>query len=714
MDNTPINEPVAKKMTDWKKEPSLVDLKRDFTDARSNHDSHITKVNTWQENLKVTGSAVPKVGKGQSKVVPKLIRKQAEWRYPSLSYPFLSTPDIFTVEPRTWEDKKSAIQNAILINYQFNTIINKVLFIDSYVRSVVDEGTVVVKMGWEFEEETYTDMVPVLQFTPDPSLQPMMDELDALEQENPAGYDFEVAEELREAHQLYKEQGIPFSVQVLDYEEQELTRTVKNHPTVEVCDIRDVLIDPTCKGNLDKANFVIHSFHSSLGELTKDGRYKNLEQIDADNSSILGEPDEGPDNTTSFNPSDKARKKFTVHEYWGYWDIDGNNLVKPIVATWVGNTLIRLEENPFPDKKPPFVTVPYLPVKNSLYGEPDGELLEDNQKIIGAVTRGMLDVMGKSANGQTGMRKDMLDLTNKRRYEAGQDYEFNQGVDPRAGIHAHVYPEIPQSAQFMLQLQSLEAESLTGVKAFTNGITGDALGSTATGQRGAMDASSKRELDILRRLTNGLVQIGRKIIAMNQSFLDEEEIVRVTNEEFVPIRRDDLQGKIDLRLTVSTQEEDNAKAQELSFMLQTVGPNADPQITFMIMADIARLRKMPDLAKRLEEYEPQPDPVQQEMQQLELEKLKSEIQFNYAKIQQTMSDAQQRVAKADNLSADTDKKSLDFVEQESGVHQERELQKVGEQARSQADLKLMDRQFQLEDERKEKLKSRLEKNAKAV
>lgn len=714
MEDTPINEPVAKKMTDWKKEPSLMDLKRDFTDARSNHDSHITKVNTWQDNLRVTGAAVPKVGKGQSKVVPKLIRKQAEWRYPSLSYPFLSTPDMFTVEPRTWEDKLSAIQNALLINYQFSTIIDKVLFVDEYVRAVVDEGTVVVKLGWEFEEETYTEMVPVLEFTPDPTLLPMMQELDALEQGNPAGYQFEVDEELREAHKLYKESGMPYAVRILDYEEQELTRTVKNHPTVEVCDIRDVLIDPTCKGKLDKANFIIHSFHSSLGELTKDGRYQNLDQIDTDNSSILGEPDDGPDNTTSYNPSDQARKKFTVHEYWGYWDIDGNNLVKPIVATWVGNTLIRLEENPFPDKKPPFVVVPYLPIKRSVYGEPDGELLEDNQKIMGAVTRGMLDLMGKSANGQTGMRKDMLDLTNKRRFERGEDYEFNQGVDPRQGVFAHTYPEIPVSAQFMLQMQGAEAESLTGVKAFNNGISGDALGGTATGARGAMDASSKRELDILRRLTNGLVKIGRKIIAMNQAFLDEEEIVRVTNEQFVPIRRDDLQGNIDLRLTVSTQEEDNAKAQELAFMLQTVGPNTDPKITFMIMADIARLRKMPDLAKRLEEYEPQPDPVAQQMQMLELEKLKSEIQLNYAKIQQTGADAQQRSAKAENLQADTDKKSLDFVEQESGVKQERELQKVGEQAKSQAALKLMDRQFQLQDERKEKMKKRLEKSAKAA
>ena len=71
-------------------------------------------------------------------------------------------------------------------------------------------------------------------------------------------------------------------------------------------------------------------------------------------------------------------------------------------------------------------------------------------------------------------------------------------------------------------------------------------------------------------------------------------------------------------------------------------------------------------------------------------------------------------AKTGNLNADTDKKNLDFVEQESGVSQERQLQLHGEQARSQANLKLIDRQFQREDNQldlvKEYIKSRKRQN----
>jgi len=248
----------------------------------------------------------------------------------------------------------------------------------------------------------------------------------------------------------------------------------------------------------------------------------------------------------------------------------------------------------------------------------------------------------------------------------------------------------------MLQLQNADAESLTGVKAFNNGISGQALGDTATGVRGALDAASKRELGILRRLADGIIQIGRKFIAMNAEFLSEEEVVRITNEEFVTIRRDDLAGNFDLRLSISTAEEDNAKAQELAFMLQTMGNNMDPAMSRMILADIARLRKMPDLAKSIEEYQPQPDPMQVQLQQLEMAKLQAEIAELQSRAMENQAGAMLDQAKAGteqvksgNIQSDTDLKNLNFVEQESGVKQERDLQKLGEQAKANAKLEVV-------------------------
>lgn len=166
---------------------------------------------------------------------------------------------------------------------------------------------------------------------------------------------------------------------------------------------------------------------------------------------------------------------------------------------------------------------------------------------------------------------------------------------------------------------------------------------------------------------------------MNAEFLSDVEVVRVTNREFVTVKREDLKGDFDLMVDISTFEVDNEKAQDLGFMLQTLGPNMDPRITTKLLSKIADLKRMPELAEELRNWQPQPDPVQQQLQQLELQlkqaeiqKVQSEIQLNQAKAQQTMVDA-----------AHTD---LDRVEQERGVKQAREVQKQQAQARGNQDL----------------------------
>lgn len=685
-------------LTNWKNPPKLSNLKQDLMDARQSHDAQKLKIAGWLDNLNVTGKAQVVVVKGNSSVVPKLIRKQAEWRYAALSEPFLSTTDVFKVKPVTWEDREGSQQNQLVLNNQFNTQVDKTRLIDEYVRCAVDEGTVIVKVGWEFHEEEYLEKVPVVEYQVNPAMAEMHEQIAQIKAESPSQYETDVPEEMKQAHDLTIEQGQPIEPVILGYREEKKLRTVKNVPTAEICDYRNVIVDPTCLGDISKASFVIYHFESSMSELKRSKKYKNLDKVRVSANSVLSEPDHAAsDAQNNFSFTDKPRMKVVVFEYWGFWDIDDTGVVKSFVTSWIGDTLVRMEESPFPDGELPFIFVQYLPVRKSIYGEPDGALLEDNQKISGAVTRGMLDVMGKSANGQTGMRKDMLDATNRRKFDKGMDYEFNANVDVRQGVHMHTYPNIPDSAQFMLQLQNMEAESLTGVKSFSGGISGAGLGDVAVGVRGALDAASKRELGILRRLSAGIVAIGRKFLSMNSQFLSDVEVIRITNEEFVKVRRDDLAGKFDLTLTISTAEEDNKKAEEMAFMLQTMGNNMDPGMSKMILSDIARLRKMPDLAHKIEAYEPQPDPMDQKMKELQVALLEAQIAVEQSKAQLNMANAQlggtkigTEQAKAAHLVSDTDQKNLDFVEQESGVKQERELQKSGEQARANQLLKIQE------------------------
>ncbi len=641
-------------LVDWKNAPTLTELKQDLESAQPAHKAHTMEVEAWLNVL--NGTQIINSKKGRSKLVPKLARKQAEWRYAALSEPFLSTDDLFNTSPSTFEDKEAAEQNGLVLNYQINCRIDKVAFIDSYVRTAVDEGTVIVRVGWEFEEGERKVFEPIMeqQMVPGPDGQPQMD----------------------------PQTGQPVTQEVKVGEVEKLKKVIiKNQPVLTVCDYNNLVLDPTCEGDIEKARFAIYSFETSLSELKKDGRYKNLDSINFENASVLNEPDHNFTSDTSFTFKDKARKKVIAREYWGFWDIHDTGEVISFVATWIGSTFIRMELNPYPDKKLPFVLVQYLPRRKNLYGEPDAALIEDNQKIVGAVTRGIIDIIGRSANGQQGIRKDALDVTNARKFERGDDYKFNANVDPKQAFHMEVYPEIPRSALEVLNMQNNDAEALTGVKAFTQGISGQALGTTATGIRSALDATSKRELGILRRLSNGMNKIGRKIISMDAEFLEDEEIIRITNEEFVAIDRNDLGGKYDIKLNISTAEADEQKASELSFMLQTVGNSMPLEMTQILLSDIAKLRKMPDLAKRIQEYQPQPDPAVEEEKQLKLELLRAQIRNENAKGAENEVDiglktakTKTEEAKARDLNSGADGKDLDFIEKESGVSNARDME----------------------------------------
>ena len=427
---------------------------------------------------------------------------------------------------------------------------------------------------------------------------------------------------------------------------------------------------------------MIYTYEATKSELmAKKETYKNLDNVNWESAKIqsnAGNPDHQsntPNNDMRTSGTGSADKqKVLVYEYWGLYDIYDNGVMVPIVVTWIGETIIEMRENPFPDKRPPFVIVPYMPILKSVFGEADASLLQDNQRIIGAVTRGVIDLMGRSANAQTGYAKGFLDPVNKRRFTNGEDFEFNPNGDPKSNIRQMEYPEIPRSAHETIQWQNAEAEALTGVKSFSGGITGDAYGRVATGIRGALDSAAQREMSILRRLAKGMQDIGMKMISMNAKFLSEKEIIRVTNEEFVEISRDELAGNFDLKVDISTASVDEQRANDLGMILQTVGPEMDPMIRNRILAKISDLKRMPDLAEELRTYQPQPDPLEVALREAELKKAETEIELNQAR-------AEEARARAAKLLEETD-------EMMSGMKHEREVEKMGAQARGNRDLEV--------------------------
>lgn len=681
------------KLTNWVKEPSINDLKHDLTQAKSSQSAYVAKLDNW-----INLYNAPKFGDSKhkgSRVVPKLVRKQAEWNAPALSEPFLSTTELFDVRALTFEDVPKAKQNALILNNQFNTKLNKVKLVDKVIRQLVKQGSCIVRTGWQYHEKEVEEDVEEFEYSVveqpmiiseeqsrEPSEYDLLiheyEKLAQLRQTEPDTYE-QLPSELKAGFEMSKQQGQLIKAVSIGFRKEKVIKPISNKPTVQICNIKNVYIDPTCKDDIDKAQFIIHAYEASLSDLKKSGQYQNIDTL----SELINNKDWSIHDTSDFIFADKARAKLAVYEYWGYWDIHGNGETTAIVATWVADTLIRLEENPFPDGKPPFVMFNYIPEDDSVYGIPNAEILEDNQNILGAVMRGTIDLMGKSANSQTGYAKNFLDATNKTKFIKGQDYEYNQNFDPRVHVHQHKYPEIPNSAMNIIAMMNNEAESLSGVKAFSStGISASNLGDVAVGVRGVLDAVSKREMSILRRISDGFIALGRKIISMNGEFLSEEEVVRITNSEFVKVRRDDLAGEFDLVLTISTAEADDTKAKEIAFMLQTIGNSQGQELNQMMLSEIFELRKMPDLAKQVREYKAEPDPMAQKMQELEIAKLEAEIEMMKAEAMERQAKAQVQMAKvsteqarADNLQSDADNKVLDFMERDGGMKHQHDLDK---------------------------------------
>ena len=227
--NIEVSDLGAQALTKWKNPPTLENLKADLLESRSIHDAQVSTIDGWLDNLHVTNKAKVVAPKGNSSIVPKLIRKQAEWRYPALSDPFLSTDDVFNVRPVTWEDRNAAKQNELMLNYQFNCKIDKVAFIDEYVRTAVEEGTAIIRVGWEFEEEEYEDEVPQVQFQVNPELAPMHEQLEQMRAESPSQYDTDVPDELKQAHDMSLENGVPIEAVITGQHKETKIRTVRNH-----------------------------------------------------------------------------------------------------------------------------------------------------------------------------------------------------------------------------------------------------------------------------------------------------------------------------------------------------------------------------------------------------------------------------------------------------------------------------------------------------
>ena len=627
----------------------LTTFKADLSNSDPFKDEWDTKRGVYKDEWagKLYGNEV----KGKSQVVSRDIKSAQTWQHSVIKDPFVNSQDGVKATPVGAEDTPLTEQTASVLNYQYSRDFKRYNFVSSTLKVLQIEGTVVARVYWEFEEKEVEVEEPVFEMVP-----------------------------------IRTPQGWQYQQQQTGVQMVTKTVTVVNRPNARLVKNTDLWADPTEKENIENAQFVIERWKSNKSELSQDPKYSNLDGIaPADNPSTSDDDDIYDDDIdTSFTFQDDPRKELEVYEYWGNYDLDEDGIAEPIVCAWVGNTIIRLEESPYSDGKVPFISCAYDPEPFSINGEANAEIVSTNQKLRTAIKRSFIDTLDKSTNGQRGFQQGTLDPVNAKRFKNGKDFEF-QGQNPN--FWEGKYNDFNSSVMNFYGMVGAEIESDTGVRAFNQG---QQQGTSAKQVGASMDATGKREVDISRNYAENFIgPILKKWNSMNADFLEPEDVERITNKPYVKPDPMDPDGNLDIRIQVNTAEADAEKAKELAFMLQTNGPNDDPRITQKIKSELFKLRGMPELAKWMEDYQPQPDPFEQEMKKLEVQLKIAEIQERNSRAQENAIDMKLKEAKtiteqakARQTHSDADGKDLDYVRKSNGQDKQDEIDKENVKTRN--------------------------------
>lgn len=516
-----------------------------------------------------------------------------------------------------------------------------------------------------------------------------------------------------------------------------------NEPTLELVNLDSLYVDPSCKGNLDKAKYVFYTFESTLAELRKNEEelgYKNLKKLEKSVkkfltaisqqekeeqkkfNAVLGvSPIESFNNEEIGSTDEKidemviAQTPLLLKEYWGEWDINDDGILVPIKALYCGDVMIKLEVNPFPDGKHPFVAVAYNPIRDSFYGESIAEGLEDSQKLITIYTRASIDVLARSANGQRGIPKRWLDSDNLNKFRKGQDYQYNPelGFHPTQAIYMHTFPELPQSMFMLYQQERSNVEQISGVKMFYNGIDQQSYGRDIG--NGSMEAIiTHRETNIVQRFSTALSKVFSKILRLAQIYIEDGTQIKLKREDLKNLNQQynyltvdgmDLVGNYRVSVETVSASENLASSQQLAFLLQTLGQSTDQRITQSILADITKSYNKFDLADEILSIEPppppEPDPMLMEQAKAELEKAKAEALYKMSEAEVNKAKSAETMARAGYIEELTKKVSAEFLDLVDGTKHKNQKELMESQANAQANFKLAE---QGDEEAKQNIK----------
>jgi len=471
---------------------------------------------------------------------------------PSLMEIFHSAEKVLDLQGVTEEDDAPAETMEDLIDWQLNRKNNFWLQSYDWLKIMLIENFSVMKCWWKREEsfqqyDIVMDDQEVEKLKADPAVQ-----IELLEQTNPPD---------------------PITGEGAIYHVRYLLRKRKaNHPVVETVPNIELYYDPDAK-SLDDANFVIHHKPvtvSFLRQQEKCGNFVNVDEAKEGAGKIKKTRYETMLDKSSSkygaNSDDPGRKEVRLYECYEKMSLqmdENDDELVDLIVTLANDTPVRIEINTMGSH--PFIELSAIRDPHRIQAHRGiADLVREIQDLRTVLLLQMSYNVIKNNDRQAFV--DINKLEDPAELRNGEKIVQVNGT-PRDIVQWG--PEEPFSPEVLKLMEYGRniLENRVGVTAYNQGTDRNSLNKTATGITAIMQAANKR-IALIARIAaeTGYSKLFRRLIFLNQTFCDEETVLRVTNRQRL-VRPDDIAGDMDI--IVNSGIGTGTKAAELQ-SLQTI------------------------------------------------------------------------------------------------------------------------------------------------
>lgn len=538
-------------------------LRRDISDAENYQDTVILptvkeRYEIYYADKDYYARKLPRLSKVSS-LVSTDVTDTIEWALPSLIKVFTGGDEVVTVQGSSEEDDRNAEIMQQLLVYQLQRQNRFFPILYNWMKDALITGMGIIKCYWDRKED-YQLLEQSMNMRAFQELTQQNVEIQSVEGPDMFGI---------------------VRVQYLS------PYYVKNAPVIENILVSELLYSSDAK-SLDEANFVAHKKKvtmSYLREREQQGIYANVDQITPKPKTGIMNDDQveqviGDNYQGSSQEADDARAEVTLYECYTKLDWNNDGVLEDMIITIVDDVVLRVEPN-YMGRHPFFAISPTKDPHRIWVKRSYAELIGELQDLKVALTRQIVQNIALTNDPKMILAEDAINIDDYVKGRAVIRKKANHPMQDVA-MSMPVNQLSPYTYQFLEYIES-QKENRTGITRYNQGLDANTLNKTATGISQIMGASTQR-LELIARMfaETGVYELFRFMIGLNQKFIDQNTVIRLTNKELA-ISPDDLQGNFDLivnaGISIASKESTQLMLQSMLTALMQVRAAGIPIVT---------------------------------------------------------------------------------------------------------------------------------------